>query len=210
MSDFLNEFVPLLHSIPDEAESIKYVLSELIRNAFEHSYSKMGVVVCAQYYKKAQKIAVGIVDRGIGIYKSMEKFHPVKSNLESIELALRPGISGTTANLGGNDYNAGAGLFFTKGIAIHSRKHFLIYTGDAMFKLGKTNARHKVKLVADPKLDRATRFEGLPNFTGTAIGIDLSIEKNDDFKDLFKLIYESYNLETRKKKKEAYKKARFE
>src|SRR3989344_3689582 len=92
-------------------EPIRYVMSELMRNVFEHAESKIGAIVCAQYFSKTNRISIGIVDRGVGIKETISQSYAVKSHSEAIRLALTPGITGTTKRIGGTDYNAGAGLF---------------------------------------------------------------------------------------------------
>ena len=53
-------------------------------------------------------------------------------------MALTPGISGATPRIGGNETNAGAGLYFIKSIAQSSENFFVIYSGKSMFKLLKS------------------------------------------------------------------------
>jgi len=104
--------IPLLHLKPEQAKPIRYIISELARNVFEHSQSKTGVIFCAQYYKKSNTIRLGIVDRGVGIRETIGSIYPAKDDLSAIQLALTPGITGTTRRIGGTEQNAGAGLFF--------------------------------------------------------------------------------------------------
>jgi anti-sigma regulatory factor (Ser/Thr protein kinase) len=133
--------VPLLHAPPAVADPIKYVFSEMVRNALEHSQSSVGAIVCAQYYSESKRIAIGIADAGMGIYKSMERSHAVKDDQSAINLALQPGITGTTSRVGGNEFNAGAGLFFTKSIATLSRNRFFLFSGESMFRLMLTRKK---------------------------------------------------------------------
>lgn len=111
---FITEMIPLLHSEPEKVEPIKYVISELVRNVFEHSESQEGAIVCAQYYQKSNVIRIGVVDSGIGISGSIGISYKTNDDVHAIQLALTPGITGKTRNLGGTETNAGAGLFFIK------------------------------------------------------------------------------------------------
>lgn len=120
LSEFIINMIPLLHATPGEAEPIKYVVSELVRNALEHSASPVGAFVCAQYFKKTERLAIGVCDAGIGILGSMSRSHAVATSMDAISLAMKPGITGTTSRYGGTEYNAGAGLFFMKAIACAS------------------------------------------------------------------------------------------
>jgi len=209
LSEFIVNMIPLLHASPDEAEPIKYVISELVRNALEHAVSPVGAFVCAQYFKKTERLAIGVADSGIGILGSMSRSHPVKSSMEAITLALKPGITGTTSRFGGTEYNAGAGLFFTKAIACASRNFFVAYSGDALFKLRRTPSGQTPVIHADPNDDIATRVEGLPPWQGTVVGIDIGIEAHKTFDDLLREIRGAYQLQVREGRKARYKRPRF-
>lgn len=205
----ITDLVPLLHAPPEVAAPIKYVFSEMVRNVLEHSGSPVGAVVCAQYFRKSNRISIGIADAGIGIRGSMSKFHPVVTTRDAIELALRPGISGATARIGGNEFNAGAGLFFTKSIAALSRNYFLIYTGDAAYKLMKTREGDTLTLYADPRLDRHRLMTDVPQWPGTVVGIDINVQEGQNFADLLDEIGSAYSIDVKAKKKAYYKRARF-
>lgn len=209
LEEFIVEMVPLLHAAPEEAGPIKFVISELVRNVLEHAASPVGALVCAQYYKKTARLSVGVADRGVGIRTSIGRSHPAKSSLEAIRLALRPGITGTTNRFGGNEYNAGAGLFLVKSVAKASRNFFVAYSGDALFKLLKTPGKATPHIVADPWMEKARRLEGLPTWPGTAIGIDVSVAAHETFQELLVDIRKAYDLDVRIQKRASYRKARF-
>lgn len=205
----IKDLVPLLHASPEVAAPIKYVVSEMVRNVLEHSGSPVGAVVCAQYFKRSNRISIGVADAGIGIFGSMSRFHDVCASRDAIKLALRPGVSGATAKLGGNEFNAGAGLFFTKSIASLSRNYFLIYSGDAAFKLLKAREGELPGLRADPGLDRHRFLERIPAWTGTVIGIDINVHEGQSFGDLLQQITSEYSIDVKANKKAYYKRARF-
>ena len=76
--------------------SLKMSLNELMTNVFDHSESKRGCYVCAQFYKKEKKIRLCIADFGIGIMKSLRKapqYAQLSSHYESIVLAVREGVT---------------------------------------------------------------------------------------------------------------------
>lgn len=206
---FITDIVPLLHTTPEQAYPIKYVISELVRNVLEHSGSKVGAIVSAQYFKKTNRISIGVADRGIGIKAAINQSHVAQTHKEAIALALRPGITGTTRKIGGTEFNAGAGLFFTKSIAKVSRDFFIIYSGDSFFKLFKTSPKRPVKLYASPHEDRANFQEGLPFWQGTCVGIDISMDINQDFQDLLEMIRNAYHLNVKRDNKERYRKPKF-
>ena len=106
---FISDMIPLLHTEENVAYSIKYTISELVRNVLEHSCSELGAFVCAQYFKNSNKVSIGIADAGVGICKSIRRSHATSTDEDAIVLALTPGITGTTSKIGGTSENAGAG-----------------------------------------------------------------------------------------------------
>lgn len=208
LNDFIVDMVPLLHADPEVAGPIKFVVTELVRNVLEHSRSPVGAMICAQYYRRTDRLSVGVADMGIGIRRSISRFHAPSSDLDAIHLSLRPGVTGATARLGGNEQNAGAGLFLTKSIASASRNLFVVYSGSAMFKLLKA-AKEQSALLSDPAADRATRETSLPSWPGTAVGIDVSVGTHAEFSQLLGEIRKAYHLDVRNQKKAKYRRPRF-
>jgi anti-sigma regulatory factor (Ser/Thr protein kinase) len=208
LTKFITEVTPLLHLEPKHAEPIRYIMSELIRNVLEHSLSPYGAIVSAQYYKKSNTVRIGIADTGIGIWKSINQSYNPKTDLEAIQLALMPGITGTTRQEGGTDRNAGAGLFFIKSIASVNNDFFVIYSGKAMYKLLKRTGE-KIKLHADPLKDRHSKKDDLPSWEGTVVGIDLSLDTTQEFSLLLKLLNETLTEAIKERKKARYKKPQF-
>lgn len=163
--------------------------------------------MCAQYYRESQRISIGIADAGIGVLGSMNQHHNVQTSEQALQLALQPGITGTTSRIGGNEFNAGAGLFFTKSIATLSRNYFMIYSGDSMFRLMKTRKRYAPELNADPRRDPHS-FVDAPSWPGTVVGIDLNIEQGVEFSKLLDEIRGAYFIDV-KRKKDYAKRIRF-
>ncbi|MBN1544925.1 sensor histidine kinase [Candidatus Woesearchaeota archaeon] len=208
LTKFLTEMVPLLHLEPKQAEPIRYVISELVRNVLEHSRSEHGAIVCAQYYKESNIIRIGIADTGVGIKSTINVSHEAPTHLEAIRLALTPGITGTTRREGGTEFNAGAGLFFIKSLACVSRDFFLIYSGNAMFKLLKTKEK-EITLNADPLMDRHSCDEELPFWRGTVVGIDIALGATDEFELFLDLVREIYAKTVRERKKARFRRPKF-
>src|SRR5207244_3668393 len=194
---------------PEEADSIRYVFSELARNALEHSGSPVGAFMCAQYYKETKRISIGIADAGVGVRDTIARSHRARTAHEAIALALQPGITGTTARVGGTASNAGAGLFFVKSIAAQSRNFFVIYSEDSMFKLLKGSKKKPVTLHADPTRDNHRFTDGLPSWHGTVVGIDISIARGQLFTALLGAIRQAYFGEAKRKRKEYYRRVQF-
>jgi len=206
LSAFITEIVPLLHLDPVQAEPIRYVVSELVRNVLEHAHAQHGAIVCAQYYKKSNTIRIGIVDTGAGIRKTISAAHDVKDDLDALRLALTPGITGTTAREGGTEYNAGAGLFFIKSIAQANKNFFVLYSGRALYKLLKSSG---ARLHGDPYRDRHSTMENCPPWQGTIVGVDLSLAPTQEFTTLLDRIREEYTKNVRERKRSRNKEARF-
>jgi len=123
-------------------------------------------------------------------------------------MALTPGITGTTQRIGGTEQNAGAGLFFIKSIASVNNDFLVIYSGSAMYKLLHRTGK-KIKLHADPFDDHHSKTNDLPNWQGTAVGIDLSLDTTQEFSLLLKLINETLKKAIKERKKARYKKPQF-
>lgn len=209
LDEFIRDMIPLLHLKAEQAEPIKYIVSELVRNVFEHASSSDGAIVCAQYYKKSNTIRIGVVDTGVGIRKTLERFHHPKSDLDALRLALTPGITGTTAKIGGTATNAGAGLFFIKSLAKISRDFFMIYSGNAMYKLLKNPKNRAIKLISDPLKDHFSFDEELPFWKGTVVAIDLCLNNTINFNELLEQIRKVYSDGRKEQNKLKYKKAQF-
>lgn len=208
LTKFVTEITPLLHLEPRHAEPIRYIMSELIRNVLEHSLSREGAIVSAQYHLKSNTIRIGIVDTGVGILKTIRQSYNPKSDLEAIRLALTPGVTGTTRREGGTELNAGAGLFFIKSIATVNSDFFVIYSGKAMYKLLKRK-KEKIKLHADPFEDRHSKRDDLPSWQGTVVGIDISLDTTQEFSMLLNLINQTYTQAVKERKEARYRKPKF-
>lgn len=207
---FVTDMMPLLHLEPTKAEAIRYIVSELIRNVIEHAQSPHGAIVAAQYYKKSNQIRIGIADTGVGIRQTINRSHRAWTDTEALRLALTPGITGTTPREGGTEDNAGAGLFFIKSIAANNRNFFMLYSGDALYKLLKQSGKSQIRLHADPFADRHTRKDGLPYWQGTVVGIDLTLDDTGGFRELLETISGVYSSAVRSRKQARRRKARFE
>lgn len=212
-SQFVTEIVPMLHLKPENADAIKYVIGELVRNVLEHSMSKDGAVVAAQYYKKSNTIRIGICDSGIGIRKSLEYFWPVhaQNDIDAIKWALLPGISGTTTNAGGTGDNAGAGLFFIKSIAKVARNYFMVYSGHGIYRLLLRDKRFaNPRLTLNPEEEHHAERSDAPYLQGTLVAIDLTLDNDiSAFSELLARIRDSYGGAIRQRKKQHYRRFKF-
>lgn len=208
LTNTITNLIPLLHAAQAVSDPIRYVISELGRNVLEHSGSPTGGFVCAQYFKDKRRIAIGMADAGIGIFEAMRPYHNPTDEQDAFRLALTPGISGTTSRIGGNETNAGAGLFFIRSIAKVSGNFFFIYSGKTGYKLLR---RQKVKnvLYANPLSEGHNINTDLPNWQGTVIGIDINVDETREFSGLLNMIRQSYSIGVKDQKKKYYKAVRF-
>lgn len=209
LTRFITEMIPLLHLEAEQAKTIGYIVSELVRNVIEHANTPNGALLCAQYYKKSNAIRIGIADTGVGIKATINRSYPVNTDLDAVQLALTPGITGMTRNEGGTEQNAGAGLFFIKSIASINRDFFMIYSGKGLYKLLKKQSAKRPHLNADPFQDRHSKEGDLPYWQGTVVGIDLTLDQTEEFSLLLDAIRKTYSMAVRERKKMRYKKPRF-
>lgn len=209
LGNFLTEIIPLLHLEPAHAQPIRYVISELVRNVIEHADSPVGALVCAQYYPTQERMRLGIADIGIGIKRSINRSYEASTDLEAIKLALMPGITGTTRREGGSEFNAGAGLFFTKSIAHVGRDFFMLYSGSGFYKLLLRDINKQLALMGDPSLDRHSESDAMPYWPGTVVGIDISLNATHEFRALLDLIRTTYIHSVRARRRERLRAPRF-
>jgi len=205
---FITDMIPLLHAEPTESDPIKYVISELVRNVIEHSDSPDGAFICAQYFKDSKRVAIGVADTGRGILNHISQHHSVTNHKDALILSLRPGVTGTTHRFGGTETNAGAGLFFTRNIAKASKNLFVIYSGSALYKLRHVK-EGRLLLYSDATRDPCSLHADMPEWSGTAIGIDISTERSQSFSGLLRMIRDAYSVDVRSAKKAVHKKPRF-
>jgi len=209
LSIFITEMIPLLHLSPEEANTIGYIVSELVRNVIEHAQSSNGAIICAQFYKNSNSIRIGIADTGVGIKETITRSHSADTDLDALRLALRPGITGTTRKEGGTAENAGAGLFFIKSMAKVSRDFFIIYSGSGFYKLLRAKQGTKIRLYVDPFEDKHSKGNNFPYWQGTLVGVDITLDQTREFTSLLNLIRDTYNKDLREKKKAYSKRPRF-
>lgn len=208
LTDFIQEVIPLYHLDKKHFKPINLVISELVRNVFEHSGSKYGAIVCAQYHKDSKIVRIGVVDTGSGLTETLKLYNP-KSHLHSILLALTPGVTGTTKKIGGySSENAGAGLFQIRALAKSTGNYFMIYSGKGFYKLLK-GKKDKFKIIADPEEETFTSYNDLPFWHGTVVAIDLCLDDNMNFDSVLDDVWRVYKMGRKEQIKKRYKKPTF-
>jgi anti-sigma regulatory factor (Ser/Thr protein kinase) len=209
-SRFIADMIPLMHLSEENATIVKYVIGELVRNVLEHAKASEGAIVAAQYYRKTNRVSIGICDTGIGLRKSLRRHWSPKTDAEALKLALTPGITGTTRREGGSSENAGAGLFFIKSIAKITRNYFAIYSGNAEYTLHKHDKRvNAPRLFADPTQDPHSEIGSAPSFDGTLVAVDITLDETPELKQLLTGIGEVYDKAIRERKRAKYHEPRF-
>lgn len=208
---FITEMIPLLHLDAQQADAIKYTVGELVRNVLEHASAENGAFVAAQYYPNANMVRLGICDTGVGIRRTINESWFAENDIDAIKLALTPGITGTTRREGGTEVNAGAGLFFIKSMAMVARDYFIIYSGTGLYKLTKRDKRTQglPRLRANPNEDKHAETNDSPNFPGTVVGIDISLDQTSEFASLLTVIRNAYTRAVQERRKQRYRRPRF-
>ena len=126
----------------DINETLTYSIREIMRNIVEHSESKK-FGMCAQYWPSKNKVEVAIIDRGVGIRKTLSANHhlSITDNKAAINYALMPAISGkafkgSKIKQKGPWANSGFGLYMTNRICRNGGT-FFIASGDTGMLLTK-------------------------------------------------------------------------
>lgn len=81
-------------------DSLKMSLNEILTNVFDHSKSRVGCFVCAQYYKTKGKIKLCISDFGVGILSNLKDKYKIKTGVDAIKLAVKEGITSRPQSAG--------------------------------------------------------------------------------------------------------------
>jgi len=85
----------------------------------------------------------------------------------------------------------------------------MIYSGNAMYKLLKTDTERGIRLYSDPFKDKHSKGETFPYWKGTVVGIDIALEKREEFSILLSYIRDTYFKTVKERRKAKYKRAKF-
>ena len=99
-------------------------------------------------------------------------------------------------------------MFFIRSIAKVSGNFFVIYSGETLYKLKRKQTSPTI-LFGDPLKEGHSLVKGLPNWRGTAIGIDINVDETSEFSSLLNIIRRSYSIDVKSRKKAFFKKIRF-
>lgn len=117
-------------------DTLLFALREIMRNVVEHSKAP-GIEYCAQYWPGNDRVEIAVIDRGIGLYKSLIRNESLKISSEkhALNMALLPGISCNVSLTGPHTItgsiwqNSGFGLFMTQRLCRFGGE-FFIGSGD--------------------------------------------------------------------------------
>lgn len=186
----------LLHltDYPESLAAVQYCISELIRNVLEHSGSTQGAYVSAHNFARAnpRRVAIGVADCGMGIASNLSRAHPEaqESDRRALQLALEPGITGAVPGVYGTPDNAGAGLFITRAIAKGTGGYFLIYSGNACYRLRRASVQAQTHLFTDALRDHHDLWTFGNEWQGTVVALEIRMDRIVDFDSYFGLIRE--------------------
>ncbi|RYJ42884.1 hypothetical protein [Flavobacterium beibuense] len=176
LEDFAAEISNVLTQGKDENlfEILKYCVREILRNIVEHSESdKFGF--CAQYLPSLNKVSFAVLDRGIGIRKSISN-NPklnISTDLEAIQQSLLPGVSGKVyagqkRKPKGEWANSGYGLFMTSNICLNGGSFFIASGNNGIFKSEKEDKIINIKI------------------DGTALNLTINLNQKNDLNEVLK------------------------
>lgn len=119
----------------DLHRTLAYSLREIMRNVVEHSEADQ-IGMCAQYWPTKNKVEVAIIDRGVGLRKTLSR-NPhlgIESDKHALNYACMPAVSGkafkgSRVRQKGHWANSGFGLYMTSRIC-RNGGNFFIASGD--------------------------------------------------------------------------------
>ena len=145
-------------------EALSYSLREVVRNVFEHSRADE-CFVCAQRWYDGS-VQLGILDDGRGIPDSLADAYPGLTHRQSLEHAIRPGVSRVRDELENRHDNSGYGLYVLSELGDECG-WFSVGSGDYMLTRAKSS--------------RDDEIEEIP-FSGTFVGLHLDRGITSDFR----------------------------
>jgi hypothetical protein len=171
-------------------ESLAYSIRELMRNVIEHS-NAMQFGLCAQYWPSKKKVEVAILDRGIGLRKSLEgnPHLDVSDDKRAINYALMPAVSGkafrgSRVKQKGPWANSGFGLYMTSRICRNGGTFFIASGETGMLLTKQSQAKQYFRC----------------RFQGTAIRMVMKTDQTGSLKDALELYRrEGYAIQSRYK-----------
>jgi hypothetical protein len=129
--------------------TLRYIISEILINAQEHGTTREQIPALLQFswYSKKKELSFIIADVGIGVKKHLSQTYPhLASDVEAIELALQPEVSGTFANQA-NPYkeknNFGYGLYISSSLLQQLRADVHMVSGNGLVHISPSGKNRK-------------------------------------------------------------------
>lgn len=129
--------------IDGHEETLRYIVLELLYNTTEHGYNpEIPSLLQFNWYRDKNQLSFILADLGVGIKKHLENTYPTfASDVEALELAIKPEISGT---FGINQpyqakNNAGMGLFLSSNIGKLLEADMYIISGHGLMHISPTD-----------------------------------------------------------------------
>lgn len=155
-------------------EILSYCMREIFRNIVEHSDShRFGF--CAQYIPSQDIVSFCVLDRGIGIKKSLSN-NPrlnLNSDLDAIKESLKPGVSGKVYAGQKNKpkgiwANSGFGLYMTSNICKMGGSFFIASGDKGIYITSKDEKELDVKI------------------EGTALNLTINLNQKSNLSEILK------------------------
>jgi hypothetical protein len=130
-------------------KTLRYILSELLYNTLEHGKNWLHIPSLLQFawYRDKHELSIIIADLGVGIKKHLSQSYPsLVSDVEAIQLALKPQVSGTFGNnsqLYASKNNAGVGLYLSSNIIRRLRADMYIISGGGLVHISPTEVTQR-------------------------------------------------------------------
>ena len=153
-----------------EVRPISYFLREVVRNSFEHGQTTKCNLAAQRYTNRTE---ISIVDCGQGVRQSLARRFNVRSDIDALKLAIKPGISGAEPvpdNELGEWANSGFGLFVLSEVGKRTGS-FMICSGSRALVLSAQSVGA-----------RDYRFQG------TAVRLSISKPPGSNFEDFINQI----------------------
>jgi len=158
-SIMINNFVGLsVENEKDLKHYLQYLFLELMNNVADHSHSKVGGYVMAQYYPTNKKVQFVVADRGVAFLENMKlNFNDVNNEEGAIFKALEKGITSTIQKMYGQEKNAGFGLYAMFEILKMTKGSFVIISNGTLIRYEE--GRFKTKILEKPWKGVVVAFE---------------------------------------------------
>lgn len=158
-SIMLNNFIGLNEGDEKDLKHyLQYLFLELMNNVADHSHSKVGGYVMAQYYPTNKKVQFVVADRGVAFLENMQlNFPDVNNEEEAIFKALKKGVTSTVEKMYGHEKNAGFGLYAMFEILKMTEGRFVIISNDTLIRY--EDGRFETKILEQPWKGVVVSFE---------------------------------------------------